>query len=150
VVGREAVLTHGLELQWREMRKDDYSYVLSSWLRSYARSSEFWSLPLGVYYALYQPVVKVMLDRSTVAIAFTPDLPDTIVGWTAIEGDDTLHYFVTKSRFRRMGVATWMLKDLRELPAVYTHRPTSLAVMRVIGPSWTYDGMRRFPDRKAA
>lgn len=136
-----------LELRWREMRDEDRNYVLSSWLRSYAKGPEFKGIASGVYFALYEPAVRAMLERSTVAIAWTPELPDTVVGWLAVEGEDVVHYFLTKPRFRRCGVGRWMTKDLIELPAVFTHAPT-LAASRLIGNAWTLDPMRRF-ERKA-
>lgn len=144
-----AIVTTLLDLQWREMREDDRNYVLSSWLCSYAEAPEFRRLARGVYFKLYEPVVKDLLARSTVAIAWTPELPDSILGWLAVEGDDLVHYWLTKPRFRKLGVARWMIRDLAELPAVFTHSPTPVA-SRLIGPAWTYDPMRRFEKRAAA
>lgn len=144
-------MTDNLDLQWREFNRGDeqeYNYVLSSWLRSYAEGPEFNSIPRGVYFAIYEPVVKRLLERSTVAVAWTPDLPNSVIGYLVTEGDDTIHYMCTKRRFRRCGVGRWMTRELSQLPATFTHRPTAIA-SRLCGPSWTFDGMRRF-ERKAA
>lgn len=137
-----------LPLQWREMRDDDRNYVLSSWLRSYAEAPEFRSLQRPVYFALYEPLVKQLMARSTIAIAWTETLPESVLGWVAIEGVHTLHYACTKRRFRKVGIARWMLGEMRDLPVVYTHMPT-LAATRLIGSAWTYDPMARF-EKKAA
>lgn len=144
-------MTESLDLQWREFRRDDeqeYNYVLSSWLRSYGECPEFRSMARGVYFALYEPVVKRLLERSTVAVAWTCDLPHTVLGWLAVEGDDVVHYICTKRRFRRCGIGRWMTRDLASVPATFTHAPT-LAGSRLVGPEWRYDPMRRF-ERKAA
>lgn len=141
-------MTAALDLQWREMREDDRNYVLSSWLRSYAEGPEFRGIARGVFFALYEPVVKRLLERSTVAIAWTPELPDTVLGYLAIEGDDVVHYVCTKRRFRRCGIGRWMTRELANLPATFTHAPTPVA-SRLCGAAWTYDPMRRF-EKKAA
>lgn len=142
-------MTPKLELTWRPMRDEDRNYVVSSWLLSCAESSEFRSLGRRVYFELYAPVVERLIVRSTIAIASDPGMAaDTVLGWMAVEGEDVLHYVLVKPRFRRFGIARWMTKDLAALPAIYTHRPT-LAGSRLVGPSWTYDPMRRF-ERKSA
>jgi len=141
-------VTEALDLRWRAMRDEDRNYVLSSWLRSYGEGSEFRHLARGVYFALYEPVVKRLLDRSTVAIAWTEDLPDSVLGWIAIEGDSTVHYVLVKPRWRKLGIGRWMTKDLAAMPATYTHAPT-LAGSRLIGDAWIYEPMRRF-EKKAA
>jgi GNAT superfamily N-acetyltransferase len=138
-------VTEALDLQWREMRDEDRNYVLSSWLRSYADSSEFRHLARGVYFALYEPVVKQLLKRSTVAVAYTADLPDSILGWLAVEGD-IVHYALVKPRWRKLGIGRWMTQDLKDMPAVYTHAPT-LAGSRLVGDAWTYQPMRRFEKK---
>lgn len=141
-------MSDALDLQWREVREDDRNYILSSWLRSYADCPEFCRHRRDVFFAIYEPVVKRLLARSTVAIAWDPTLPSTVLGWLAVEGEDVVHYWHTKRRFRRMGVATWMLRELRQLPALYTHQPTPVG-SRLVGAEWSYEPMRRF-ERKAA
>lgn len=132
-----------LELEWRPMREEDRNYVLSSWLRSYAECPEFRHLARGVYFALYEPTVKAMIERSTVAIARTTDLPDTVIGFLVIEADTIVHYVHTKRRFRRLGVASWMVRELRPFRAAFTHSPTPVA-SRLCGPEWKYEPLRRF------
>lgn len=141
-------MTESLDLQWREMRDEDRNYVLSSWLRSYAEGPEFRSIARGVYFELYEPVVKRLLERSTVAIAWDPALPHTVLGYLVVEGDSVIHYVCVKRRFRRCGIGRWMTRDLAKLPATFTHAAT-LAASRLCGSEWTYDPMRRF-EKKAA
>lgn len=141
-------MTEALDLQWREMRDDDRNYVLSSWLRSYADGSEFRHLSRGVYFALYEPVVKRLLERSTVAIAFDPSMPDVVLGYLVVEGDSLVHYVLVKPRWRKLGIGRWMTRDLADMPATFTHSPTP-AGSRLVGSAWSYDPMRRF-ERKAA
>lgn len=136
----------GLEL--RPMREEDYNYVLSSWLRSYAQSPEFRSTPRCVYFALYEPIVKDLVARSTIAVATMPEAPGVVLGWLAVEGE-VLHYVLTKPRWRRLGIAEYLLADLTGLPATYTHAFPLGASQRLVPPIWTYDASRRF-QRTAA
>lgn len=136
----------GLEL--RAMREEDRNYVLSSWLRSYGEAPEFRSVKRSVYFALYEPLVKDLLSRSTVAVATMPEAPDVVLGWMAVEGD-TLHYVLTKPRWRRLGIASFLLADLAALPAAYTHVFPSGAAERLIPATWCYEPMRRFRKRAA-
>lgn len=145
-------LTSGLDLQWRPVNEADpteRNFVVSSWLRSYARAEEFRHVALDVYFAIYQPLVQSMLARSTVAIAHTPELPGSILGWMAVE-DDVLHYALVKHRFRGLGIASWMLREMRPMRIVYTHQPVRLATRRLVGESWIYDPRRRLAERRAA
>lgn len=135
-----------LELVLRPMRPEDRNYVLSSWLRSAAESLEFRRMARSVFFRLYAPVVVDMVDRSTVAVATLPEAPDVVLGWLAVEGD-TLHYVLTKPRWRQLGIATFLLRDLAQLPAMYTHRfppeASSLAP-----DTWRYEPHRRFKQEK--
>lgn len=138
-------MTPLLPLQWREWRQDDVTevnYVISSWVRSYSEAPEFKGIARAVFFDIYEPVVKRLLARSTVAIAWTPDLPDTVLGYLVIEGDNVVHYVHTKRRFRRTGIARWMTKDIVSMPATFTHSPTPIAA-RLCGPTWKHDPTRR-------
>lgn len=148
------------------MRDDDRAYVISSWLNSYAEvgrrprrvdpktkevqdeGGEFRGTARGAYFAIYEPIVKQLLARSTVAVATLPEEPDVVLGWMAIE-DDVLHYLLVKPRWRRLGIARWLLGQLGDINAVYTHRPAPSVGARLIPASWSFDQMRRF-ERRAA
>lgn len=140
-----------LDLVWREMREDERNYVLSSWLRSYAGKGQD---PRDYaeharFYDDYAPVVRNLVTRSRIAVATLRDEPALMLGWVAIEGD-ALHYVVTKPRWRRMGVAKWMLSDFASMPVVFTHRTTD-ALRCPIPSGWTYRRWRVWPaEEKAA
>lgn len=131
-----------LELVLRPMRPEDRNFVLSSWLRSAAESLEFRRMARSVFFRLYTPVVLDLLERSTVAVATLPERHDVVLGWIAVEGD-TLHYVLTKQRWRQLGIATFLLQDLAQLPAVYTHRFPREAE-RLVPECWRYEPHRRF------
>ncbi len=132
----------------REMRDGDRNYVLSSWLRSYADAPEFRGTQRPVYFAMYEPLVKSIIARSTVAVATLPESTDVVLGWMAIEGD-ALHYLLVKPRWRKLGIATWLLEQLGDIQATYTHAPSTAVGAKLIPAGWVYNPMRRF-ERQAA
>ena len=133
-----------LRLELRPMRDGDRNFVLSSWLRSYAEANEFRGMKRSSYFALYAPVVEVLLGRSTVMVATMPEASDVVLGWLAAEGE-LLHYVLTKPRWRKLGIARFMLADMKDLAVKYTHQAPRMAP---IPAAWTYDSDARF--RKAA
>lgn len=132
----------------RPMRESDRHYVLSSWLRSYQECPEFRGLRRAVYFAIYEPLVKAMLARSTVAVATLPGAEDIVIGWMAVE-DDLLHYVLAKPRWRKLGVARWLLESMADIPVTYTHAPP-LGLLAKVPGSWTYDPMRRWERQRQA
>jgi GNAT superfamily N-acetyltransferase len=133
----------------RCMRDEDRNYVLSSWLRSYAEGPEFRNVPRSVYFGLYEPLVKQLLARSTIAVATLPDAEDVVLGWMAVE-DDALHYVLVKPRWRKLGIARWLLGQISATGAVYTHAPPLREGGTLIPSAWVYDPRRRFGERQAA
>jgi GNAT superfamily N-acetyltransferase len=137
-------------LDLRGMRDEDRNYVLSSWLRSYAakgRDARDY-VEHARFFDDYAPIVRSLLDRSQVIVASLREEPDVIVGWASVEGD-ALHYVLVKPRWRRLGVARWMLNDFAALPVAYTHR-TSDAMRCPIPDGWSYRRFRVWPREKAA
>lgn len=150
----------------RAMRDEDRNYVLSSWLNSYGEiarrhrvvdprtkavldeGGEFRGTRRAVYFRLYEPIVQDLVTRSTIVVATLPEEPDVVLGWMAIE-NDCLHYLLVKPRWRRLGIGRWLLGQLGELDAVYTHAPAPTVGAGLIPASWSFDSMRRF-ERKAA
>lgn len=136
-----------LEVTFRAMRTTDEHFVLSSWLRSYADSHEARCFFQGdlrpVFFAVYEPLVKAMLARSTVTVACLPENHDVVAGWLCAE-NDTLHYVLAKPKFRGMAVAKRLLDGMEELPVSYSHI-TQPAKKRLRFPSnWRYAPEKRF------
>ncbi len=140
-----------LGLDLRAMREADRNYILSSWIKSYASRSldaRDYGAHRREFYDDYAPVVRDLLARSQIIVACLREEPDVVVGWAAIEGD-ALHYVLVKPRWRRLGVARWMLTDFAALPVVVTHR-TSDSGRCPIPAAWVYRRFRIWPPEKEA
>lgn len=129
------------ELVLRPMREADRNYVLSSWSKSYAGSSRDARdyATMADFYRDYAPVIAELLARSVVTVAALKDNDDIIVGWSAIEGD-VLHYVLVKPRWRKLGVARYLLSSVKERPMMCSHQ-TNDAVRCGMPDGWAY---RRF------
>lgn len=121
----------------RAMREEDRAFVLDSWVRSYIGKTDGDGYDdRGELRRDYTPVVRDLLSRCTVLVACLEDEPSAIVGWLAVEGD-VLHYALVKPRWRKLGIARWLLADYAPLRVVYTHR-TSDADKCPVPPTWEY------------
>lgn len=131
----------------RTLRDEDKHYVRSSWLLSCHESAEWRRTPRASYFLAYGNVVDDLLERSTIAIAAPSDAVDTdmILGWMAVEGS-TLHYVHVKKRWRKMGLASWLLADLKPMRANYTHMPSPWFK---VPADWSYQPQLRRKARAA-
>lgn len=132
--------------------------VLGTWLDSYARSNLAldscpkcqWGIkdvtrrmfPFAVFHRLYGPVVNDAFARSTIVIASSPEVTDSVLGWMATEGN-TIHYVFVKPRWRRIGVARKLLAGAESVPVSYSHEPPRWAKLPA---SWRYAPEARFGD----
>lgn len=160
------------ELELRTMTADDRPYVISSWLRSFAwegREAKAYAPrpirgtpwhPPRVFFEDYAPVVQNLITRSTVIVAGLRGIADSIVGWFALEGT-TLHYLLVKPKFRRLGVAKWLIGDAALQPLTFTHlvrdiEPTTDGDGRSVPPlirvpeAWTYRRFQIWPQHSEA
>ncbi|AKU97016.1 hypothetical protein AKJ09_03680 [Labilithrix luteola] len=133
------------------MQPSDRNYILSSWLRSFAGKSEDGrgfreSGSLTDFFTDYAPVVRSLIDRSAIVVACLKEKPDAIAGWMAIE-EDALHYVLVKPRWRRCGVARWMLADYASVPVVFTHE-TSDSRRCPVPEAWRLRRWRVWPKER--
>lgn len=139
-------------LEWRSERPEDRHFVLSSWMRSFEKGGDEARCYADRrrYFEDHQPVVKDILARSSVLVACLPDASDVVVGWMCVEAE-TLHYIQVKPRFRRSGVASWMLEQFRNVALSYSHRTRDFGRFAMTflppGAPWTYRPLRKYSER---
>lgn len=136
-------MTDALDITLRAMQATDLNYILSSWLRSYAESREARAqASRAAYFEDYEPIVKKLISRSTVLVVTLTEEPDIVLAWRATMGP-VLHYVLVKPRWRRMGIATSLLDDLRGQKVLYTHE-TPDGMRWPVPETWQYRPMWRF------
>lgn len=113
-------VTQGLEekVALRTVQPDDVDLIYDSWLHS-GRTDRGPPVDKAIYFHGQRQVIGELLKRSPVIIACEPAVPAHVLGWVCFElraGLLVLHYIYVKKAFRRMGIATLMMRDMLAHP----------------------------------
>ncbi len=95
----------------------DMRFIHSSWHTAFWKTHARKHVLKEVYDAGMDKRIDRLLFRSHVLVAFFPEVPDEVLGWSAIEGD-ALHYIYVKAAYRRRGIATGLVEGRAKW---YTH-----------------------------
>lgn len=150
-------MTDDLPIQFRQMREEDYPFILSSWLNSSFETSLEKALGFGdgSHRTHNQRIVLALLDRAVVTVAHPKDDEDSIIGWLCsqrshVSDTNILHYAYVKSGFRGLGILKRLLLEINPMnnKMLVTHvgRHHQLMVEHgyplVIDPHAVRDGMK--------
>jgi len=121
-------------VSFRFARPDDIPFIYSSWLRSFKHSSALGkSMRSSVFFENYREIIDHILasQHSHVAIACLPDDPNVILGYLVYEIVSTreyiFHYCFVKESFRRLGIASALIKSLGHIQnIIHTHKTNCL------------------------
>lgn len=90
---------------------EDLRFVKSSWFDSY------WNCyaKKKIEGVIYREEMRAAIERTInptvrVLVAFFPEVPDEVLGWSATEGD-VLHYVYVKGVYRRRGIGRGLVPD---------------------------------------
>lgn len=124
---RRAFVDGGLKLTVRLPLPDEWSFITSTWLRSY-RSFFIPGVTNQVYYASEQSAIEQMWKAPNVVwlVAAAEGYPTYCLGWLCAELTDAgpvVHYVYTRHavgkdvEIRRLGIATALVETfLRDIP----------------------------------
>ena len=101
----------------REATDADTRFVHSSWHTDFWKTHAHKRILKEVYDASMDKRIDRLVFRSRVLVAYFPEVPDEILGWSCLEGD-TLHYVYVKGVYRRKGIGTGLVRGLAKW---YTH-----------------------------
>lgn len=109
----------------RPMRAEELPWIIHSWSEGYKNSPQMRKKPWRDYRALDVPVLREALARrDTIVLVAEGNVDDWGVGWLAMArwpSVDVVHWCYTTLAYRRRGVMTALLTDLRPRVA-YTHK----------------------------
>lgn len=98
---------------------DDMRFVSASWFESYWKATMVQEMPeYASYKAGQDALIRRLVERSQVTVAFAKEVPDEILGYAVMEGE-VLHYAYVKSVYRRHGICKGLI---RSRAARYTHK----------------------------
>lgn len=132
----------------REFRRDDESFLFSSWLTSFRSSPAVRGLRNGVYFSRHKAVVSKILNRESVRIVIlcNADDEDQIYGWCVWEehpGNLVLHYVYVKHFARGNGFMRKLLGEMGdEGRRWFSHFPAS----KDLGRWFEEEGFEYEPD----
>lgn len=99
----------------------DHSYILGSWKHTFQKQPINHCLDPSAYWSMVNKRCEELLSRSKAMVVVSKDNTDFIIGWTVWECD-FLHYVVVKSMYRRLGLASMMLRETGLMtPCSVTH-----------------------------
>jgi len=116
-----------LNIQLRLADVKDIPFLFSAWLKSYRVAKAVESIHNNIYYAEHHKVLEHILQHFQVLIASDKSDDSHIYGFAVggkIEGINTIHYVYVKQTFRRLGIASALLKHFeipQPTPFFYTH-----------------------------
>ena len=96
---------------------DDMRFCHSSWHTAYWRTCARKYLTREAYDAGQDRRIDRLLTQSQTLVAYFPEVPDEILGWSCVQ-EDTLHYVYVKVIYRRRGIATGLVAASKKW---YTH-----------------------------
>lgn len=92
----------------RPALESDKAFVHSSWFQSYWKNHAIDKIPREVYNKHQDSLIDSLLARSYISVAYIPEVPDEILGWSVVEGH-TLHWAYVKSLYRKNGIARMVI-----------------------------------------
>ena len=111
------------QVQIRAATEADLGFIFNSWLKSYKNSAYSKFITNPVYYDMHHKVVEAILKRGKVLVAVSTADPTRIFGYICVEttsGTQVVHYAYVKETFRKMGVLTMLLEEVK-LPEAFFH-----------------------------
>lgn len=96
------------EVLWkiRPSTKEDVSFVMDSWLRSFRKSPYSGVVPRNLYVQVYSECIRQLLARGArLMVACNPEAPEQILGFICYESPGVLHYVYVKELYRDSGIA---------------------------------------------
>lgn len=120
----------------------DAPFVFSGWVESFRSAHAAGPIPSDMYRTLYREILRRVLDRSRVVVAYNLDRPTQLFGFAVRDREDdqerpVLHYVFVKQFFRRNGVARYLVQELgisTRDPFVYTFKSQAA---KTIARKWT-------------
>ncbi len=91
----------------REALESDLPFIFSSWYKAHRPYQKH--VANSEYADGHNARMRALVRRSSVLVAHSSEYPDEILSYAVIEGD-TVHFVYTKSSYRRMGIASGLVK----------------------------------------
>lgn len=92
----------------RGAEESDFPFIYSTWLKGLRFGNDVFGLiEQESYFKHYHRAIEVILARpdTHIQVACLTEDPNTILGYSVLGDEDTVHYVHVKQAFRRFGIA---------------------------------------------
>lgn len=112
-----------VEVRIRQAQAADFPHIHRAWLESFAAQGFARGTRPTVYRDRQHKLIRHIVEQPTVhaLVVCPPDDDFTILAWGVFEAPNTVHYVFVKEAFRRLGLASDLLKTVTS-DFRYTHR----------------------------
>lgn len=115
------------EIKIRQVETNDMPFIYQTWLKNYKYSSSFAkNIHEDVFYPEHTKVLNHIFGKANFLIACFAEDPTVIFGYFVYE-PNVAHFLFVKQSFRKMGIATMLLKE------------SGLELEKTTFTHWTYD-----------
>jgi hypothetical protein len=101
----------------RQATDEDTRFVHSSWHVSFWKTHARKHTLKEIYDGGMDRRIDRLVFRSRVLVAFFPQVPDEVLGWSCVEGE-ALHYVYVKASYRNSGIGRGLVPSFVKW---YTH-----------------------------
>ena len=108
----------------RKLRASDIEFITSTWLKNYRARSKFAkSMKRDIFMSEHHASIKDVLSNCRVLIACNKADQDHIFSYiVADRNKEEFHFAYTKGAFRKFGMATMLINELKESDScIVTH-----------------------------
>jgi hypothetical protein len=129
----------------REPNKLDINFIYATWLKSYRYGSLLGkSCRNLIFFDNYSRVIDGILSSETtkISVAYKPDDPDLIFGYSVQQPPDIIHFVFTKQAFTGYGIAKALIYPLEQpsdKPVYYTHATHFITSFVASRPNFIYN-----------
>lgn len=104
-----------LPLQLRSVTNEDVPFIFNSWLKSYRETGLLCkNVSNTIYFDNHHKILQRIVQKAVIMVACAESDPSQIYGYMVaerVEGFLVVHYAYVKHSFRKLGIATAMLKE---------------------------------------
>lgn len=124
----------------REAKESDFPFIYSTWLKGLRFGNDsFAMMEQGSYFKNYHRYLEHVLNlpSTIIMVAALQEDPDTILGYSVLGNNGTIHYVHVKQAFRKFGIAKQLCpQDIRRVTHV---TKVGWSILKAKFPNAIYD-----------
>ena len=87
----------------------DTAFIYDSWFKAYWKATACKTTSFHIYKSGQNALISRLLGRAGSVVAFSPEVPDEILGYAVLEYQ-TVHFVYVKPSYRKMGIGRGLIR----------------------------------------